>query len=103
MPAVGSPAFLTDKHRTSYLGFCLHDSSHGKISGYLKSEGERQKNHQEETGRPLWKMKALKTFTGGCQGVKQTQTHVPTSYPRKPQVFFTTKPGNKKGIFPCHP
>ena len=35
----------------------------------------------------MWKMKALKSFTGGCQGGKQTQTHVHTSVHAAPRHF----------------
>lgn len=42
----------------------------------------------------MWKMKALKSFTPGCQGGKQTQTHMHTSIQATPRYFFITEPEN---------
>lgn len=47
---------------------------------------------KKETGKPVWKTKAPKSFTRGCQGGKQThrQAHL---YPLSSGIFIT-EPGN---------
>lgn len=61
------------------------------VSSYL-SEGKEEKTMKKETGKPVWKTKAPKSFTRGCQGGKQThrQAHL---YPLSSGIFIT-EPGN---------
>lgn len=61
------------------------------VCSYL-SEGKEEKTMKKETGKPVWKTKAPKSFTRGCQGGKQThrQAHL---YPLSSGVFIT-EPGN---------
>lgn len=61
------------------------------VCSYL-SEGKEEKTTKKETGKPVWKTKAPKSFTRGCQGGKQThrQAHLYTLS----SGIFITEPGN---------
>lgn len=93
MPAVGSPASLMDKHRTSYLGLCLHYSSHGKSVAIQEVKGKTKKP-QEGDGKTTVENEISEILH---RKLSRRQTNTNTCahlYPRNPQAFFTTKPRN---------